>query len=53
MRYGDLFSLVYGAQGPPEADEIHARTGAHESYTVTVPARTLNSVLDEGSGAGD
>jgi FkbM family methyltransferase len=49
MRYGDLFSLVSGAQGSPEADEIHARTGAQESYTVAIPARTLSSVLDEAA----
>lgn len=49
MQYGDLFSLISGAQGSSEADEAHVRTGAPQNYSVTVPARTLSSVLDEAA----
>jgi hypothetical protein len=51
MRYGGPMSLVPGAQVNDAADREHARTGAEgmrrEVYEVTVPARTLTSVLDE------
>jgi FkbM family methyltransferase len=49
MRYGDLFSLVPGAQGSSIADEHHLRASAVETYAVDVPARTITSVLDEAN----
>ena len=47
MRFGDLFSLVPGAQGSLAAETAHVRTGAANNYEVVVPARTLSSLLDE------
>lgn len=51
MRYGGLMSLVEGALGSSKADEAHVRAGTQlgwdRNYEVSVPARTLSSVLDE------
>jgi hypothetical protein len=47
MWFGDLFSLVTGAQGSFNADDLHVRTGAAATYRVEVPARTLSSILEE------
>jgi FkbM family methyltransferase len=51
MRYGGLMSVVAGARGTPEDDEAHAQAGSmlgwDRNYELEVPARTLDSVLDE------
>jgi FkbM family methyltransferase len=49
MRYGDVVSLVAGAQGSAEDDERHLALYERiaPSYEVEVPGRTLSSVLDE------
>ena len=58
MRYCGMMSLVKGAMRSEEADLEHIRKGCEVqkigSYEVTVPARTLSSVLDaHGIGAID
>lgn len=51
MRYCNLMSLVGGARGTEDADEAHIAAGRQflrpdeEPYAITVPARTLTSVL--------
>jgi FkbM family methyltransferase len=52
IRYGGLMSVVRGARGGADADERHVRAGDmfgldDVAYDITVPARTLSSVLDE------
>jgi FkbM family methyltransferase len=51
MRYGGLMSLVQGARGGGEEEARHVRYGNQfgwdENYQVTVPARTLTSILDD------
>jgi FkbM family methyltransferase len=52
IRYGGLMSVVRGARGGAEAEEHHVRAGDmfgldDVAYDITVPARTLSSVLDE------
>ncbi len=53
MYYCDLMSLVKGAQKSPEADLQHLQKGEKvqqiKSYELTVPARTLTSILDQYS----
>ena len=52
MVYCDLMSLVKGARGSSDRDEAHIVAGRRylnegdAPYRVTVPARTLTSVLD-------
>lgn len=51
MHYGGLMSVVAGAQGSEEADRAHADAGSQlgwdAGYEITVPGRTLSSLLDE------
>ena len=51
MRYCNLMSLVKGAMKSEEAEQQHITTGCAvqkiSSYDLTVPARTLTSVLDQ------
>lgn len=51
MRYGGLMSIVAGSRGGSEADAAYLAPaftlGLEEPYEVTVPARTLSSLLDE------
>lgn len=51
MRYGGLMSVVAGARGSPADDAAHAQAGSmfgwDRNYELEVPARTLDSVLDE------
>ena len=51
MTYCNLMSLVEGALKSPEAERDHIAQGrtiqSISSYELTVPARTLNSILDE------
>ena len=51
MRYCNLMSLVKGAMREESADLDHIRRGCEvqgiSSYELTVPARTLTSVLDQ------
>ena len=53
MLYSNLMSLVEGARKSDAADLDHARLGmelqadVNQVYKVTVPARTLTSILDE------
>lgn len=53
IRYCNLMSLVPGARGSAEADEAHIETGlqflapGEETYTVSVPARTLQEVIQQ------
>jgi FkbM family methyltransferase len=53
MHYGWLRSVVAGAWGSDEADEAWARAGDmggwDEYYQLSVPGRTLSSVLDEAA----
>jgi FkbM family methyltransferase len=59
MHYSHLMSVVEGAFGSTEAEREHVEKGAASQdgvvpYEVSVPARTLTSVLDEaGAGAID
>jgi FkbM family methyltransferase len=52
MKYCGLMSLVCGARGTNEEDEEYIAKGRQQQgldevpYTITVPARTLTSVLD-------
>jgi FkbM family methyltransferase len=51
MRYGNLMSIISGSRGSDAADHAYLaparRTGMEPSYEVTVPGRTLTSILDE------
>jgi FkbM family methyltransferase len=53
MLYADLMSLVRGAQGSRAGDLEYVRRGmeiqgyVQEPFEITVPARTLTSILDE------
>jgi FkbM family methyltransferase len=53
IRYCNLMSVVAGARGSAEADQTHVETGfqflapGEETYTVTVPARTLQEVMQQ------
>ena len=53
MLYSNLMSLVRGAQKSESMDSEHVRRGAaiqrsvEDVYEITVPARTLTSILDE------
>lgn len=51
MHYCNLMSLVKGAMKTEEADQEHLRKGCKvqqiDSYDISVPARTLTSVLDQ------
>jgi FkbM family methyltransferase len=51
MRYGGLMSIVSGARGSDAADREYLEPafalGMESGYEVTVPARTLSSILDE------
>ena len=53
MLYSNLMSLVRGAQKSDAMDFEHVRCGAEiqrdveNTYEITVPARTLTSILDE------
>jgi FkbM family methyltransferase len=52
MRYGGLMSLVKGARGGADAEERHVKAGDmfgldDVAYEISVPARTLSSVLEE------
>ncbi|KAF3891261.1 FkbM family methyltransferase [Tolypothrix bouteillei VB521301] len=51
MRYSNLMSLVKGAMKSEEKEIEHIRRGCElqdiESYEVQVPARTLNSILEQ------
>ena len=51
MLYSNLMSIVKGAQGSDEADRKWIEHGNKiqgiKSYELTVPARTLSSILDE------
>lgn len=53
MYYCNLMSLVKGAQKSQEADLQHLQRGEEvqqiKSYELTVPARTLTSILDQYS----
>jgi hypothetical protein len=54
MSYGDLMSVVADAEGAHEHAAQGAETAGGRVYEVTVPARTLTSVLEEaGSPAVD
>lgn len=55
MRYANLMSLVKGAMKSQEMEDQHIADGIRvkrlaSSYTVQVPARTLESILDEQTG---
>jgi FkbM family methyltransferase len=54
MHYGDMVSIVEGAQGSAAADREHLALYADiaPSYTVEVEGRTLSAVLDE-AGVSD
>ena len=51
MHYCNMMSLVKGAMRSEEADKAHIQSGCQmqkiTSYELSVPARTLNSVLDQ------
>ncbi|MEM8863600.1 MAG: FkbM family methyltransferase, partial [Chloroflexota bacterium] len=52
MHYANLMSLVDGALKTPSAQENHVQAGLEiqeldHTYSVRVPARTLESILDE------
>ncbi len=52
MTYANLMSLVRGARQTREADDAHVRRALEvqpdvEAYELTVPARSLTSILDE------
>jgi FkbM family methyltransferase len=52
IRYGGLMSVVKGARGGGDDEERHVRAGDmlgldDVAYDISVPARTLSSVLDE------
>jgi len=52
MHYANLMSVVEGSLKTDEAQDRHIRDGLDvqhldRSYSVTVPARTLESILDE------
>jgi FkbM family methyltransferase len=55
IRYCNLMSLVPGARGSAEADQAHVKAGlqflapGEETYTVSVPARTLQEVMQQYS----
>jgi FkbM family methyltransferase len=54
VRYGGLMSLVKGARGGAEDEERHVRAGDmfgldDVAYDVSVPARTLSSVLEDAN----
>jgi len=52
MQYSNFMSIVKGAFGSEEEDNKYLQTGekflpeGEETYTVTVPAKTLSSILD-------
>ena len=53
MQYSNFMSIVKGAFGSEEEDNKYLQTGekflpeGEKTYTVTVPAKTLSSILDE------
>jgi FkbM family methyltransferase len=52
LRYGGLMSVVKGARGGADDEERHVRAGDmfgldDVAYDISVPARTLTSVLEE------
>jgi FkbM family methyltransferase len=51
MHYGGLMSIVGGVNASPSDDALHAAAGTQlgwdVTYEVTVPGRTLTSILDE------
>ncbi|HLK80333.1 MAG TPA: FkbM family methyltransferase [Xanthobacteraceae bacterium] len=53
MQYCNLMSVVNGARGSAEADQAHVQSGlrflrpGEKTYTVSVPARTLQEVMQE------
>jgi FkbM family methyltransferase len=53
IRYCNLMSVVNGARGSAEADQAHIESGlqflapGEETYTVSVPARTLQEVMHQ------
>lgn len=53
IQYCNLMSVVNGARGSPEADRAHVETGlkflalGEKTYTVSVPARTLQEVMQQ------
>ncbi|RPF47022.1 FkbM family methyltransferase [Thermodesulfitimonas autotrophica] len=53
MRYCNLMSLVKGALGSPETEQLHIEQGCKcqgiSTYELKVPARTLTSILDQHS----
>ena len=51
VTYGDLMSVVSEAEGSTGHASQGAATAGSEVYEVTVPARTLTSVLDEANVA--
>jgi len=58
VRYGGLMSVIKGARGGAEDEERHVRAGDmfgldDVAYDISVPARTLTSVLEEASAPGE
>jgi FkbM family methyltransferase len=58
IRYGGLMSLVKGARGETEEEERHVRAGDmfgldDVAYDISVPARTLSSVLEDAGAPED
>lgn len=58
MHYADLMSVVEGSLKTKEEQDRHISAGLNvqhleKSYSVTVPARTLESILDEYSNLPD
>ncbi len=53
MRYSNLMSLVKGAMKSQQEEDQHIKIGSEiqniTSYELTVPARTLSSILDQHS----
>jgi hypothetical protein len=53
MFYADLMSIVRGARGSDQEDLSHVKRGVEiqdnvrKSYQISIPARTLTSILDE------
>jgi FkbM family methyltransferase len=58
IRYGGLMSLVRGARGNAHDEERHVRAGDmfgfdDVAYDISVPARTLSSVLEEAGAPSE
>jgi FkbM family methyltransferase len=58
LRYGGLMSVVKGARGRAEDEERHVGAGDmfgldDVAYDISVPARTLTSVLEEARAPGE